>query len=165
MSALVITPDEGRTFLSGPFGALSKLMPEHTGGAFAIVEHPIAPGVLVPPHLHQDEDEFSYVLEGTVGVRVGDETPEAGPGCYVIKPRGTIHTFWNAGPAPARLIEIISPAGFERYFEELGQLFAQNPSPDPERIEQLAAKYRLTFYYDWVPELTARYNLSLRGRS
>jgi uncharacterized cupin superfamily protein len=65
---------------------------------FAVVEHPIEPGRLVLPHVHQHEDEYSYVLEGTIGARVGDREVVAGPGSYLIKPRGLMHTFWNAGP-------------------------------------------------------------------
>ena len=70
-------------------------------------------------HMHEREDEYSFVLEGRVGVQIGDEVAEAGPGELVAKPRGIPHSFWNAGDEPARLLELISPAGFERYFEEL----------------------------------------------
>ena len=74
MSRFVVAPDGGKTFIAGPLGVISKLTPAETGGSFSIVEHPIAPGVLVPPHTYLDEDEFSYVLEGVVGVRIGNET-------------------------------------------------------------------------------------------
>jgi mannose-6-phosphate isomerase-like protein (cupin superfamily) len=75
---------------------------EATGGAFAVVEHPIAPRVLAAPvHTHEREDEYSYVLEGRVGFQVGDEMRESGPGELVAKPRGTPHAFWN--PATSRL--------------------------------------------------------------
>jgi uncharacterized cupin superfamily protein len=60
-----------------------------------------------------------YVLEGTIGARVGDREVVAGAGSY-LKPRG-LHTFWNAGPGPARLLEVIAPAGFETYFAELAE--------------------------------------------
>jgi quercetin dioxygenase-like cupin family protein len=163
VSRFLIPPDGGKTFVAGPLGVISKLTPAETGGSFSIVEHPIAPGVLVPPHTYLDEDEFSYVLEGVVGVRIGNETAEATPGYYVMKPRGIRHTFWNPGPAPARLLEIISPSGFERYFEEMGEL-TRDRAPTPEEIEKLAAKYGLVYDLDWVPELTAKYNLQLLRR-
>jgi hypothetical protein len=76
-----------------------------TGGAFAVVEHPIEPGRLVPPHVHLHEDEYSYVLEGTIGARLGDHEVVAGPGSYLFKPRGLMHTFWNAGPASSTAVE------------------------------------------------------------
>jgi quercetin dioxygenase-like cupin family protein len=163
MSRFVVAPDGGKTFIAGPLGVISKLTPAETGGAFSIVEHPIAPGVLVPPHTHRDEDEFSYVLEGVIGARIGDEIVEAVAGCYVVKPRGIMHTFWNPGPAPARLIEIIAPSGCEGYFEEFGELMRER-TPDPEAIEKLAAKYRLTYDFTWVPELIAKYNLQVLRR-
>lgn len=77
---------------------------EFIGAVLAIVEHPIEPGRLVPSHVHRNEDEYLYVLEGQIGVCIGDQIFEAGPGSYVIKPRNIPHTFWNVGPESARLI-------------------------------------------------------------
>ena len=65
------------------------------------------------------------MLEGQIGARVGDQELTAGPGCYVLKPRRVPHTFWNPGPGPARVLEIISPAGFERYFEQAPTVTSQ----------------------------------------
>jgi mannose-6-phosphate isomerase-like protein (cupin superfamily) len=113
-------------------------------------------GRLVLPHVH--EDEYSYVLEGTIGARVGDHEVVAGQGSYVIKPRGLMHSFWNAGPAPARLLEMIAPAGFEKYFVELAE------AGDPNRRQELAAKYEVTYSDEWVADLTSRYNLKLLGQ-
>lgn len=59
--------------------------------------------------------------EGEIGVLMGEQTFKAAAGAYVLKPRGVPHTFWNPGPEPARVLEIISPAGFEGYFEELAE--------------------------------------------
>lgn len=78
------------------------------------------PGVLAAPmHAHIREEEFSILLEGQIGFRIGEEEAVAGPGTVVVKLRGILHTFWNAGDQPARLLEIISPAGFEAHFDEL----------------------------------------------
>jgi hypothetical protein len=96
----------------------------------------------VPPHIHHDEDEYSYILEGRIGARIGDELIEAGPGTYVFKPRIVPHTFWNPGPNPARLIEIIAPARFERFFAGLAGLFRSvAPEEFPARRAALGAKY------------------------
>ncbi|WP_251019874.1 cupin domain-containing protein [Streptomyces sp. ISL-11] len=90
------------------------------GGRFSLVEHRLPPKVLAAPvHKHTFEDEFSFVLEGSVGARFGDEEVVAGPGDLVFKPRGEWHTFWNAGDTPARLLEIISPGGLEELFRWL----------------------------------------------
>src|SRR5436853_5075462 len=102
---LLIEPREGREVRFPGGGVVFKLFGEQTNGLLSIVEHPISPGALAPPHVHTNEDEYSYILEGAVGVRIGDQEFTATPGTYVLKPRGIPHTFWNAGPEPARLME------------------------------------------------------------
>jgi mannose-6-phosphate isomerase-like protein (cupin superfamily) len=154
---IVVNPSEGRSVSLGGMGVVFKVSGADTGGAFVVVEHPIEPGRLVLPHVHRHEDEYSYVLEGTIGARVGDREIVAEQGGYVIKPRGLMHTFWNPGPAPARLLEVIAPAGFETYFIELAE------TGDPHRRSELAAKYGVTYSSDWVADLTARHNLKLVG--
>jgi quercetin dioxygenase-like cupin family protein len=154
---VVLSPGTGRLVDLGGLGVQFKIRGELTGGAFAVVEHPVDPGVVVEPHIHTYEDEYSYVLEGTVGVRVGDHESEVGPGSYVLKPRGVLHTFWNAGPAPARVLEIISPAGFERFFEELADLMADGLDSDDDRIDSLLKRYGLTFDRTWLPDLDRRF--------
>ena len=134
------------------------------GGGFSLVEHPIAPRSLAAPlHTHTHEDEYSYVLEGQVGVQVGDEVTVAGPGDLVFKPRGVAHAFWNAGDAPARLLEIISPAAFSKYFEELEPLFAGPEGPDFEGIAALQARYGLTMDFESIEPLIEREGLAPLG--
>ena len=154
---IVVKPGEGHSVWLGGMSVVFKLSGAETRGAFAVVEHPIDPGRLVLPHVHLHEDEHSYVLEGRIGARVGDHEVVAGQGSYVVKPRGLMHTFWNAGPGPARLLEVIAPAGFEKYFAELAE------AGDPNRKQQLATKYGVTYSDEWVAELTSRYNLELLG--
>ena len=154
---LVVKPGEGRSVWLGGMGVVFKISGAETRGAFAVVEHPIDPGRVLP-HVHVHEDEYSYVLEGTIGARVGDHEVVAGQGSYAIKPRGLMHSFWNAGPGPARLLEVIAPAGFEKYFVELAE------AGDPGRRQELAAKYGVTYSSDWVAELASRYNLKLLGQ-
>ena len=117
---LVVAAGEGEVVLRGGFGVVGKVSGTETGGAFSVVEHPLEAGILgAPPHTHANEDETSFVIEGEIGVLIGDKEFRAGAGTYVLKPRGVPHAFWNPGPGPSRILEIISPAGFERYFEEL----------------------------------------------
>jgi quercetin dioxygenase-like cupin family protein len=123
MASILLLPQEGKSVWLAGMGVDYKISGEQTGRAFSVVEHPIEPGRLVPPHTHTREDEFSYVLEGEIGMRVSDEVVTATPGCYIFKPRGIPHTFWNASAQMGRLIEIISPAGFEQFFLELADLF------------------------------------------
>ena len=82
----------------------------------------------------------------------------AGPGDLVYKPRGQWHTFWNAGDEPCRILEIISPAGFERFFAELGPL-AAGGAPDPETMGELCARYALEMDPASPPELCSRLGL------
>ena len=162
---LIVGQGEGKSVNIGGLGVDFKIWGTGTAGSLSIVEHPMDPGRLVPPHLHRHEDELSYVLEGTFGVRIGGEIGAAGPGSYVFKPRHIPHTFWNPGPGPARLIEIITPAGFERYFEELSEArrAAANPDDLAARREALSRRYGLEFFPEWIPELKARYNLKVLG--
>jgi quercetin dioxygenase-like cupin family protein len=163
---LTVEPGErrGKSFEAGGFGVLFKISGEETGQALAVVEHTIGPHVLVPPHTHADVDEYSYVLEGEIGARIGDRIVKAPTGAYVLKPRGIMHTFWNATDKPARLLEILSPAKFEKFFEEMSDLFKH---PGPQTNEQLgaaAARHNCPMSLDWVPELEATYGLKLLGK-
>ncbi len=137
----IVGAREGRSLLGG--FAVYKLLGADTGGAFSVVEHNLQPRTLgAPLHTHRDVDELSYILEGEIGVLIGDQEVHAGPGTLVLKPKGIPHSFWNAGDSPARLLEVIWPAGFERYFEELDGLFRRTAGqPDPGQVVQLAAQY------------------------
>ena len=100
------------------------------------------------------------MLEGRFGIQLGDEVLEAGPGDLVVKPRGVAHAFWNAGDEPARLLELISPAGFENYFRELAPLLAA-PERDEAAIGEVVARYRLDIAFTTVPTLAERHHLRL----
>jgi quercetin dioxygenase-like cupin family protein len=158
---LMIEPGQGESTRLGGIGVDFKIPAAATGGAFSIVEHPIDPRAVVPPHLHTNEDEFSYVIEGELGARQGHEEVQLGPGGYLLKPRGILHSFWNPTDRPARILEIISPAGFERYFKELGEYFASmEGQPDPGRIAEIAGRYDLAFDFSWLPEIVERHGLT-----
>jgi quercetin dioxygenase-like cupin family protein len=73
MSDLILSPNDGQTVWLGGLGIQFKLDGTNTQGAFSVVEHPLEPGAFAPPHTHSHEDEFSYVLEGTIGVLLGDD--------------------------------------------------------------------------------------------
>lgn len=160
---IVTLPGEGKTLSMGGLGVIYKIHPDDTDGAISIVEHPIEPGRLVRPHTHVNEDEISYVVHGDVGMKVGDKEFLAGPGTWVFKPRGTPHTFWNAGTTTARIIEIIVPGAFGCYFEELAATLSAPGPPNQARLAEVARKWGLTYQMDWVPPLKARYNLKLLG--
>ena len=128
---------------------------------FSLVEHPMSPRALAAPlHRHTREDEYSFVLEGRMGALLGDDVVEAGPGDLVFKPRNQWHTFWNAGDEPCRILEIISPAGFEQFFRELVALGGAIKA-DPEELAQLNGRYGLEMRPDSVPGLLERFGLTI----
>lgn len=160
-SRRVLSPDEGETVALYALGVRFMIDGGETGGRFSLVEHPLPPRALgAPVHTHRNEDEYSYVLEGRVGVQLGDDVLVAGPGELVFKPRGVAHAFWNAGDEPARLLEIISPAGFENYFRELAPLLAGSER-DEAAIAAVVGRYELDIDFDTIPELAERHGLAL----
>jgi quercetin dioxygenase-like cupin family protein len=133
------------------------------GQRFSLVEHPMAARALAAPlHRHMREDEYSYVLEGRVGALLGDDVLIASPGDLVFKPRHQWHTFWNAGDEPARILEIISPAGFERLFDELVDLGGVTQT-EPHTLADLCARYELEMDPESVPGLVERFQLRFPG--
>jgi cupin domain len=131
-----------------------------SGGGFALVEHPMAPrGLAAPLHRHSRADEYSFVLEGRVGALLGGVVVYGEPGDLIFKPRGQWHTFWNAGDAPARILEIISPAGFERFFAALTDPTNGAGPPDPTAMAAGAARYGVELDLASVPGLIAEYGL------
>jgi quercetin dioxygenase-like cupin family protein len=154
-------PNEGEMVHLLALGVRFMIDGDATGGAFSLVEHPLAPrSVGAPVHTHRNEDEYSYVLAGRVGVQLGDDVVEAGPGELVFKPRGVPHAFWNAGDEPARLLEIISPAGFENYFRELAPLLAA-AERDEAAIGEVVARYELDIDFDTILTLAEQHGLDL----
>jgi quercetin dioxygenase-like cupin family protein len=155
----VVPPGQGMAGTLGAIGVVFKLWGRDTGGALSIVEHPFPVGALVPPHRHTREDEYSIVTEGEIGFRSGDREVVLGAGGYITKPRGELHAMWNAGSTPARMIEIISPAGFEHFFREVAEMAAAG-DPDPEAAAALVARYGLEFGQpDWLADVVRRYRL------
>jgi len=158
-SARVLTQTDGKDGFLGSIGVRFMVDGEKTDGGFSLVEHPMSAHALAAPlHRHTREDEYSYVLEGRMGAILGDDILEAGPGDLVFKPRGEWHTFWNAGDEPCRILEIIAPAGFERFFAELVDLggIAQ---ADPATLGELCKRYALDINPASVPDLIERFNV------
>jgi mannose-6-phosphate isomerase-like protein (cupin superfamily) len=157
----LLGPGDGEAVHLLALGVRFMIDGETTGGAFSLVEHPLPPRALgAPLHTHRNEDEYSFVVEGRFGIQLGDEVLEAGPGDLVVKPRGVAHTFWNAGDEPARLLELISPAGFEHYFRELAPLLA-TPERDQAAIGEIVTRYNLDIDFSTIPTLAERHNLRL----
>jgi hypothetical protein len=110
-------------------------------------------------HRHSREDELSIVVEGQLGVKLGDDVIVAAAGSYVPKPRGQWHAYWNAGESELRFIEILVPAGVEGYFERLSRLFATVDAPLADDVKTLADQYGLQVDFQSVAVLCQQFGL------
>ena len=155
----IVRPDHARTGRLGGLGVRFMVSGDESGGRFSLVEHPLAPRALAAPmHRHTREDEYSFIVTGRVGADLGGRVVFGQPGDLIFKPRAQWHTFWNAGDTEASLLEIISPAGFERYFEELIDLFTDG-TPKPELIGAVAARDGLEVDPGSIRGLTAAHGV------
>lgn len=128
-----------------------------SGGGFSLVEHLMPPRTLAAPlHRHTLEDEYSYVLEGRVGALLGEEEVFGEAGDLIFKPRDQWHTFWNAGDVPARILEIISPGGFEEAFRDMHAL---GDNLDPETMAGIAARYGVEVDFELTMPVIERHGL------
>jgi mannose-6-phosphate isomerase-like protein (cupin superfamily) len=132
-------------------------------GRFSLVEHPMSPRALAAPlHRHFREDEYSFVIEGEIGALLGDDVVIGRQGSLIFKPRNQWHTFWNAGDVPARILEIISPAGLEEFFRErltLGGVTRMEPAS----LSDLWERYGLEMDLDSIPWLVDRFKIRFPG--
>jgi quercetin dioxygenase-like cupin family protein len=157
--AKVVGPKDGKAGFLGSIGVRFMIDGDETDRGFSLVEHPMSPRALAAPlHRHTREDEYTYVLEGKVGALLGDEVLVGEPGDLIFKPRNQWHTFWNAGDEPARMLEIIAPAGFEKYFEELVDMGGVTQA-DPQTLADLCARYELEMDPESIPGLLERFDL------
>jgi mannose-6-phosphate isomerase-like protein (cupin superfamily) len=162
--AKVIGPQDGKAGFLGSIGVRFMIDGSEADERFSLVEHPMGPRALAAPlHRHNREDEYSFVLEGSLGALLGDEVVIAKPGDLVFKPRGQWHTFWNAGDTPASILEIISPAGFEDFFAELDGLGGAITAA-PDALADLCGRYDLEMQPDTVPGLLERFGLVIGER-
>lgn len=128
-----------------------------TGGGFSLVEHLMPPRALAAPlHRHSREDEYSFVLEGRIGAYFDGVEVFGGVGDLILKPRGEWHTFWNAGDGPARILEIISPGGFEQAFREMHAL---GSALDPTTMTAIATRYGVDVDFDQTGPIIERHGL------
>ena len=156
---LKLTPGEGRRADLVSLGNRYMIDSAQTDGRFALIEHTIAPRALAAPmHVHEREDEYSFVLSGRMGAQIGDEVVEAGPGELVFKPRGIWHAFWSASDDETRVLELISPGEFAGYFEELAPVITAE-NPDFAKIGEIQARYALTMDMDSIARLVQEHGL------
>jgi len=165
MTAKVLGPRDGDAGFLGSIGVRFLIDGGESGGGFSLVEHPMSPWALAAPlHRHLREDEYSFVLEGRVGALLGEDVRFGEAGDLIFKPRNQWHTFWNAGAQPARILEIISPAGFEGFFRELVDLGGVVKA-EPQQLRALCDRYALDMDPTSIPGLVQRFGLIFPGES
>ena len=141
--AFALAPGDG-TSVDNPTGGVTtfKAVSAQSGGGLTVIEGVSAPGEGPPLHVHRDQDEFIYTLDGTFRVRLGDDVIEVLPRSFVFIPRNTPHTWQNIGDGRARFLATVFPASveFEEFFHRYGEL-----SPEERGMEafsSLAAETR-----------------------
>jgi mannose-6-phosphate isomerase-like protein (cupin superfamily) len=160
IAARIVGPRDGKLGILGGIGVRFMIDGAESGGGFSLVEHPMQPRALAAPmHKHSREDEYSFVLEGRVGADLGGEIVYGEVGDLIFKPRNQWHTFWNAGDSPARLLEIISPAGFEKFFDKMAEM-AGRGELNPAKLVALASEYGTEVDIDSVPRLVAAHGVT-----
>ena len=141
MGAVIHGPGDGERHAAGAAEIVIKATGEHTGGSFFLAESVIEAGFPgPPPHTHETLHDMFYVLEGTLTLRVGDETVEAGPGTFACAPPGVVHTFSNASDAPVRFLNFNTPSGWEHYMRALAEEARSGPLT-PESIGRVASRF------------------------
>ena len=101
-----------------------------TGGAFALIEAVVFPGGGPPPHIHSREDEAFYIIEGELSLHADGRDFTALSGAWVTLAKGSLHSFKNTGSKPVRMLILVSPAGLENLFLEIGR-DAIDGEPEP----------------------------------
>ncbi len=145
---IVRGPNEGKRLAgSGGTPIIVKLGGDEVEGAYSFVEMDVAPGPGARPHIHHLANEAFYVVEGELTLVLEDREVRAPAGSFVLVPRGTRHTFRNSADAPAKAVFVLSPPGFERFFEELAARRAAAPGGvvSPETVVEVGRKYDTEF--------------------
>ena len=139
--ATIVQPDEGATLRA--FGGTMQILlgGAETGGRLVVGLETTPPGGGPPPHRHRDEDELFLVIEGREEFLADGRWTPVGPGGAVYLPRGTTHTFRNAGDTPSRHWLLVTPSGFERFFAGCAEAFAAAGGPDLARVSALLAEH------------------------
>ena len=150
----VLSAAEGERYWIAGDTLTIKAAATDTGGAYTLIEILAAPGEGPPPHIHDNEDETFYVLDGRFEILVGERAIDAGPGTFALVPRGTVHRFRCVAERPSRILVMFTPGGLEGFFREAGIRAADDGTAPPvnaaeiARTEVAAARYGLRVV-DW----------------
>lgn len=147
----LLGPEEGEALWVRGNRFTFKAGGDDVGGGFAAVETVLHPVAAAPAHVHEETDEAFYVIEGEIVIEVGEERLRGTPGAFGFLPRGIPHRYLPQEPGPVRVLWFLSPAGFERFWRDVGTPVVDGeeppaPSPpDPLRMAELGRKYLTDF--------------------
>lgn len=158
---IIVEPSDGQVVSVFGYRATRKIGAEQTSGAVSIVELLYPPGNFTPPHRHERTDEISYILEGELGAMIAEEDFQAGPGSFVVRPKGVPHALWNITNHPVRLLDIYTPAGMEAWFVELARLVSGSAPPTMELLFEAGRRFDTIFMPELAPPLIKKYGLKL----
>jgi mannose-6-phosphate isomerase-like protein (cupin superfamily) len=159
---IYVSKENGEKIPIGGNTMTLKLSNAQTGGCLSFLENRLAPGFLgAPPHFHKTFDEICYVLEGTVHVLVGDEVFVLNAGDVHLRPRGSMHTFWNSGTQSARCLELSVPGVHEAYLKDISELLSRQGPPTSRDFAAFEKKYDIVYQMDKLPEIMQKYHVHL----
>jgi quercetin dioxygenase-like cupin family protein len=141
----IIPPGKAKTYAAFGDEATFLLTGEQTGGRYTMFSYIVSPGGGPPPHRHDGEDEWFLVLEGEAEFYEGGIWTAVPAGGAVFMPRGSVHTFRNAGDRPLKLLIHTAPSGFETFFSRCAAEFENEGGPDMARIFAIAAEHGIVF--------------------
>lgn len=152
VSRLIVPAGGGRqrSFMPGELFTWKTTSVEN-GAGFDFGELSLQPGVRVPEHIHNANDEAYYILNGTYRFKVGDEIADVSTGSFVLIPKGTAHAWVHTGSEPGLVLLTFCPGGMAGYFDELAPLvpdmmigMADSSKMDPDVLgtfEAVANRY------------------------
>ena len=139
-----VATGEGQTWKVLGESVTCKASSENTGGAYSLFEVVSPPQGGAPLHIHHREDEAFYLLDGELLVQAGEQTFQATAGSYVHFPKGLVHTYKNTGAHPAKLLVIVTPGGYEEFFEAMSQVpVPVDGPPDMAQVIEVAQRFNL----------------------
>jgi quercetin dioxygenase-like cupin family protein len=130
-------PGEGRRLWIVGDTMTFKATAAQTGGSMTAVEVLAAPGGGPPPHVHANEDEMWFVLDGEFDILHGEQTLRLTAGGFAFVPRGTLHRFENVSDRPSRVLIVFTPGGFDGFFFEAGLPVVEGEAPPPLGAEEI----------------------------
>ena len=159
---IYVPQDKGEKWPIGGNAMTLKLSQHQTNGCLSFFTNTLAPGFLgAPPHFHKTFDEICFVVAGTIHVLVGEQVFELHAGDLHVRPRGIMHTFWNAGTEPARCLEISTPGGHEDYLKAMSLLLGKGVSPTPQDFAELQKRHDIVYLPEKLPVIMQKYHVHL----